>query len=345
MPENLQTAFLRLQEEIIKKSDDTWILAWQVREPPRSSRDWDGKVIGLRYGLLATSVSAFAASGRIIHDENAAPVAWSMTHKGLDLQLELRGSADSEYEANVGCIHLDKAGYVAVGLKEAFGTESPKQYIRMSSSWFTTFDRGVVERIRVPQSLSKYRIHSLTRRHAFQIGVTENHSSDLIYDLEVGDAVYRHNQMRHHRGYLAWAHQYAYELNLDNPIVLAVFIFRSIRSAVEVQLTLALKAKREPTVGATTALSIPNSNAVFFDIRELERKSDDVLNIESSEMEARLKCAASGAWAVNGSRVHRAKVDYDPRNARVLSGGICFDIRLDLRVKPEFIHSSIGTIY
>lgn len=72
-------AFLRLELEIIKKSNDESIFAW-------TSSD-------VRCGLLATCPSAFAQSGGICRPESFSPydsrVPYSMTNLGLQIQIPL----------------------------------------------------------------------------------------------------------------------------------------------------------------------------------------------------------------------------------------------------------------
>jgi hypothetical protein len=71
-------AFLRLQEEIIKTSDDESIFAWCSPDPD--------------YGLLAPSVTAFRESGDIqtmTWGETEIRPPYSMTNHGLELYLPL----------------------------------------------------------------------------------------------------------------------------------------------------------------------------------------------------------------------------------------------------------------
>jgi hypothetical protein len=75
-------AFMRLQLEIIKVSDDDSIFAW-VHEPPRDHT--------ANSGLLANSPSAFHQSGNICAGGPDRPLAspYSMTNQGLEISLML----------------------------------------------------------------------------------------------------------------------------------------------------------------------------------------------------------------------------------------------------------------
>lgn len=72
-----KAAFIRLQEEIIKMSDDHSIFAWKAKNPGHG-------------GLLAPSVDAFSDSGDIILTQDPlimSKTAWTTTNQGLHLEL------------------------------------------------------------------------------------------------------------------------------------------------------------------------------------------------------------------------------------------------------------------
>lgn len=73
-------AFMRLQLEIIKKSDDDSIFAWTLS---KSHQDYSG--------LLASSPLDFVASGNVMQGESsseyAAELPWMMTNVGLELHV------------------------------------------------------------------------------------------------------------------------------------------------------------------------------------------------------------------------------------------------------------------
>jgi hypothetical protein len=80
-------AFMRLQEEIIKTSDDPTIFAW------RSDIVWD-----FRAGLLARSPSRFKKSGSIVRSDGHNTITFALTNKGLHIQLPLFEFDKEEHE-------------------------------------------------------------------------------------------------------------------------------------------------------------------------------------------------------------------------------------------------------
>lgn len=96
-----ERAFRRLQEEIMKTSDDHTLFAWT--EPG------DGRRLITR-GLLADSPTEFADSGDIVKSEpflKGAP--YSMTNKGLRIELPLLPAGDQVHLAVLNCHRSSKA--------------------------------------------------------------------------------------------------------------------------------------------------------------------------------------------------------------------------------------------
>lgn len=123
-------AFIRLQEEILKNSDDQSLFAW------RSDNDapWDDELF-LDGGVLAGSPAAFANSGNIIpFPVNAKRQPYSLTNKGLRIELrfwlERDDSAQIYYLALLNCQYdNDFSGCIAMILKE---TSEPNVFSRHS---------------------------------------------------------------------------------------------------------------------------------------------------------------------------------------------------------------------
>lgn len=91
-------AFIRLQEEIMKHSDDHSIFAWSnIRNGPSTTRV-------TRSGLLATSPSAFASSCNAIRSSNQLNRSpYSTTNMGLSIQLPMIPWAMNTYLAALDC--------------------------------------------------------------------------------------------------------------------------------------------------------------------------------------------------------------------------------------------------
>jgi hypothetical protein len=75
-------AFIRLQEEIMRKTNDHSIFAWS------NSRDANGMSSS---NLLANSPAMFSGSGNIIQSQGRATGPFSLTNKGIHLCLQVRG--------------------------------------------------------------------------------------------------------------------------------------------------------------------------------------------------------------------------------------------------------------
>lgn len=94
-------AFIRLQEQILKTTDDQSIFAWQLH----SQEEYESM-----YGLLATSPSFFEDIRSIYlmptGFQSTSSIPWSMTNKGLNVQLYIRPELDTveeEYLAILDC--------------------------------------------------------------------------------------------------------------------------------------------------------------------------------------------------------------------------------------------------
>ncbi|PYI03349.1 HET-domain-containing protein [Aspergillus sclerotiicarbonarius CBS 121057] len=130
-----ERAFIRLQEEIIKESDDQTIFAWR-----RSAEfdDWFPE----QTGLLAQSPTDFKHSGKMVPfhflKENTP---FSITNRGINLTLPLY-SRDSVRQGHCTLVLqvCDLSGHYAkiVGVRLEPNTDGSGQYIRTSTSLDTT---------------------------------------------------------------------------------------------------------------------------------------------------------------------------------------------------------------
>jgi hypothetical protein len=91
-----QNAFQRLQQEIIRTSDDESIFAWKspyISEYPRNAPPYDLDAAATtrknRSGLLAPALDYFAESGDVhrLPTKNRRPC--SFTNKGIQIELQL----------------------------------------------------------------------------------------------------------------------------------------------------------------------------------------------------------------------------------------------------------------
>lgn len=119
-------AFIRLQEQILKITDDQSIFAWQLH-----SQGGDESM----YGLLATSPSYFEGIPSIYlmptGFQSTSSVPWSMTNKGLNVQLYIRPELDTteeEYLAILDC--FQDIGAPENNINREFQAYSPAIHLR-----------------------------------------------------------------------------------------------------------------------------------------------------------------------------------------------------------------------
>lgn len=94
-----ERSFIRLQEEIMKSSDDPTIFAWRK--------------MASNGGLLATSPAVFHRSGRIIRSKDHNNISFTWTNRGLHLQISSKylssSSGEKEVLAVLDCHEIGKS--------------------------------------------------------------------------------------------------------------------------------------------------------------------------------------------------------------------------------------------
>jgi hypothetical protein len=97
-------AFLRLQEEIIKNSEDQSLFAWEYKYP-LITKDLSLDDVAENEGILAHHPVAFRKSSGIVPYGNYAP--YTMTNRGLQIQIPIRRPGDDAslpQEATIGIL-------------------------------------------------------------------------------------------------------------------------------------------------------------------------------------------------------------------------------------------------
>lgn len=103
--EGKERAFRRLQEEIMKYSDDHSLFAWKTENRPKH-----------RSGLFAGSPDCFQGTGDYEHKPNRYNnKPFQMTNKGISIDLYLQ-QYQNLYIASIDCLHDDKH-YLGIYLK------------------------------------------------------------------------------------------------------------------------------------------------------------------------------------------------------------------------------------
>ncbi|KAI4271488.1 MAG: hypothetical protein LQ337_005968 [Flavoplaca oasis] len=151
--EGKERAFLRLQEEIMKYSDDHTLFAWTTEyQPPKGT-------IVQNTGLLAPSPDCFRSTGHYRRYEdwkNNKP--YQMTNKGIAIDFRLRKMRDDDnnlpgnrYVAPLNCRHCDKMESVGIYLELKPGN----RYCRVRPDELAPLDephRGELQSIYVKES-------------------------------------------------------------------------------------------------------------------------------------------------------------------------------------------------
>lgn len=156
-------AFLRLQEEIMKQSDDQSLFAWTVDSAPDSDK----------HGLLANSPSAFRSSGKIMPYEDYEPRhPFQMTNRGLSIELPLSWLSEDIWIAALDCPvppAYPDSSFLAVYLQKI--SEDSDLYVRTRIGRLRQVNnRGAKQMIYVRQVLDNRFDHQRPfPRHIFQL--------------------------------------------------------------------------------------------------------------------------------------------------------------------------------
>lgn len=166
-------AFLRLQQEIIRGSDDETIFAW---------RDYTMHPYTL-HGMLADSPRAFAGSSKVTHyrdTDSRSP--YTMTNKGLSLMTSVSGEDDRKFAISLHCPNpetLDSNIHISLA-KISTTTE---QYARVRCSEWAA----------VPSIASKTRRSTIYVKQHYDASLYDYHydhwgTIDLLRVLQTEDA-------------------------------------------------------------------------------------------------------------------------------------------------------------
>ena len=123
-------AFIRLQEEIMRQSDDHSIFAWTMQSKGSPDQEADGNS-ELKHGLLADSPAAFASTSSITSwNDIKDQTPYEMSNRGLSIDLHLTRLGDTLYAAALEC-HLASRPheFLAIYLRKL--ETGPNQYARV----------------------------------------------------------------------------------------------------------------------------------------------------------------------------------------------------------------------
>ncbi|KAL1625571.1 hypothetical protein SLS56_007230 [Neofusicoccum ribis] len=162
-------AFIRLQEEIMRASDDESLFAWVDR----------GADPDVLYGLPAKSPAWFAeARGIERSDERYAHPPFSMTNKGLHIQLPLvHGIFSSDVRGELGALincRPDSAQNMTLGIAMT-PTDAREQYARIKANTLLSYHEATeakdrIQSMYVRQDMSSLQCQQLDPSHLLRLG-------------------------------------------------------------------------------------------------------------------------------------------------------------------------------
>lgn len=111
-----EKAFLRLQQEIMKESDDETIFAWKETQ---SRLTYDRTSAPMLNGLLATSPASFSSSHNIVQQHAIESIEpFSMTNSGLSISLPLESVSKGLCVAWFHCVEANTNDRIGIYLKK-----------------------------------------------------------------------------------------------------------------------------------------------------------------------------------------------------------------------------------
>ncbi|KAI3336678.1 HET-domain-containing protein [Xylariaceae sp. AK1471] len=168
-----ERAFLRLQEEIMRESDDQSLFAWVDQYSPPNAR----------FGLLAPSPSNFLYSNSIIPYQDWEPRSpYAMTNRGLRIELHLTALNDGQYVAAVDCPappNFENSSFLAIYLEKLSDWDG--QYTRVRVGTFAMVrQRGPLQSIYIRQKPQKPSDNGAFPQHIMQL---RNIPSPSVYKV------------------------------------------------------------------------------------------------------------------------------------------------------------------
>ncbi|KAI8624100.1 HET-domain-containing protein [Xylariaceae sp. FL1651] len=160
--EGEEKAFLRLQEEIMKQSDDQSLFGWV---DPTAAPD-------ALHGLLATSPSMFLSSHSILPYEDWEPrTPYAMTNRGLRIDLHLSARENNIYVAAIDCPSPPKyedSSFLAIYLEKL--SNNDQRYGRVRAGELAKISRrGPIETVYVRQKPLRLSDQGVFPEHVLQL--------------------------------------------------------------------------------------------------------------------------------------------------------------------------------
>ena len=178
-----EKAFLRLQEEVMKYSDDQSIFAWID----------EGASMDSKHGLLAKAPANFRYSNAIIpYQDREERSPFSMSNRGLCIDFHLTRVEQDVYVAAIDCPvppDYEDSTFLAIYVQKLAGD---RQYARVRVGQFgQVHERGSVQTIYVRQKIINLDVERIYPHHVFQLrggpAVGQDyHVLDIIHPVSKG---------------------------------------------------------------------------------------------------------------------------------------------------------------
>lgn len=147
-----ESSFLRLQQEIMKESDDHTIFAWTTDVKRETSARTYDRVL---FGLLAKHPSCFRGSKSVAKYHSVKDdTPFNMTNHGLSISLRLHDIGDDEFIANLNCRDFNSNESVGIYLrkisspaKRSSGVTPAEQYARIHSERLATYPTNTIDKL------------------------------------------------------------------------------------------------------------------------------------------------------------------------------------------------------
>jgi hypothetical protein len=173
-----EKAFMRLQEEIAKDTNDLTLFAWQA---VNTDQDDSGQSACQKYrGILARSPAEFANAGDIVpRSENRLNEEFIMTNKGLRITTDLAKGSPGDYVLSLKCSRRGRPEqnigiYLRHHVASLYARDKPQE-LAVAAEWIAVWLEKPSKTIYISKninqatsaSVNQVRRHAIRCRHGF----------------------------------------------------------------------------------------------------------------------------------------------------------------------------------
>lgn len=187
-----EKAFIRLQEEIAKETNDLTLFAWQAE---RANQDESGQSASQKYrGILAKSPAEFANSGDVVpRSDHRFNEEFVMTNKGLRINADLAKGSGGDYILTLNCFRQGQPEQnIGIYMKHhgasVYARYKPQE-LAVAAEWETV---SPTKRIYITKninqaisaSVDRVRRHAIRCRHGFDNGSISVAKPESLWDAQ-----------------------------------------------------------------------------------------------------------------------------------------------------------------